>query len=622
MIEGQPRARSNVLCSNFHHVVRRTTLLHCPILFKQQHCHCMFYRWEKHVKIANITISSRLWLGFGLLMLLMVAMAVVGVNRLSQLNRQMNDVIHDKYPKTVIAGDIIDQLNLVARSVRNILLLKDPKQITSESDRIVGAEKAIQNQLAELDKRLTDDQSRTLLANLLVTQKNYLEKRDQVLKLVAEGTKEGAIDLLISDVRPVQSAYMGAVEKLIKQQHEMMQASGEEVDRNYQHASNMLIGLAVVGLAMSGFIAFTITRSITRPLNRAVAVAKTVAAGDLTSEIDTSGKDETAQLLGALKTMNDNLQGIVRQVRRGTDTIATATTEIARGNLDLSSRTEQQAGSLEETASAMEELTSTVRQNADNARQANQLAVSASEVAMQGGSVVGKVVHTMESINESSKKIVDIISVIDGIAFQTNILALNAAVEAARAGEQGRGFAVVASEVRNLAQCSARAAKEIKTLIGDSVEKVEAGSKLVDLAGTTMTEVVDSVRRVTDVISEISAAGQEQSTGIEQINIAITEMDNLTQQNAALVEEAAAAAGSLQDQAKNLAQLVSVFKIHGASSSSAKLNRPTQHNPAISSTVTKVASKNSMDRAPKTVKLVSKSTLSTTQNDTSEWETF
>src|SRR5450830_60060 len=561
MIEGQPRARSNVLCSNFHHVVRRTTLLHCPILFKQQHCHCMFYRWEKHVKIANITISSRLWLGFGLLMLLMVAMAVVGVNRLSQLNRQMNDVIHDKYPKTVIAGDIIDQLNLVARSVRNILLLKDPKQITSESDRIVGAEKAIQNQLAELDKRLTDDQSRTLLANLLVTQKNYLEKRDQVLKLVAEGTKEGAIDLLISDVRPVQSAYMGAVEKLIKQQHEMMQASGEEVDRNYQHASNMLIGLAVVGLAMSGFIAFTITRSITRPLNRAVAVAKTVAAGDLTSEIDTSGKDETAQLLGALKTMNDNLQGIVRQVRRGTDTIATATTEIARGNLDLSSRTEQQAGSLEETASAMEELTSTVRQNADNARQANQLAVSASEVAMQGGSVVGKVVHTMESINESSKKIVDIISVIDGIAFQTNILALNAAVEAARAGEQGRGFAVVASEVRNLAQRSASAAKEIKALINDSVEKVGNGSKLVEQAGNTMEEVVTSVRRVTEISGEITSAGQEQSDGIEQINHAITQMDETTQQNAALVEQAAAAAQSLQDQASHLAQVVGVFKL-------------------------------------------------------------
>ncbi|MFL9879429.1 methyl-accepting chemotaxis protein [Herbaspirillum rhizosphaerae] len=513
------------------------------------------------MKIANITISSRLWLGFGLLMLLMVAMAVVGVNRLSQLNRQMNDVIHDKYPKTVIAGDIVDQLNLVARSVRNILLLKDPKQIKSESDRIVGAEKAIQTQLTELDKRLTDDQSRTLLANLLVTQKNYLEKRDQVLKLVAEGTKEGAIDLLISDVRPVQSAYMGAVEKLIKQQHEMMQTSGEEVDRNYEHASHMLIGLAVVGLAMSGFIAFTITRSITRPLNRAVAVAKTVAAGDLTSEIDTSGKDETAQLLGALKTMNDNLQSIVRQVRRGTDTIATATTEIARGNLDLSSRTEQQAGSLEETASAMEQLTSTVRQNADNARQANQLAVSASEVAMQGGSVVGKVVNTMESINASSKKIVDIISVIDGIAFQTNILALNAAVEAARAGEQGRGFAVVASEVRNLAQRSASAAKEIKALINDSVEKVGNGSKLVEQAGNTMEEVVTSVRRVTDIVSEITSAGQEQSDGIEQINHAITQMDETTQQNAALVEQAAAAAQSLQDQASHLAQVVGVFKL-------------------------------------------------------------
>src|SRR5450830_641718 len=497
-------------------------------------------------------------------MLLMVAMAVVGVNRLSQLNRQMDDVIHDKYPKTVIAGDITDQINLVARSVRNIMLLEDPAQIKSENDRIVGAEKAIQQQLAELDKRLTDDQSRALLANLLVTQKNYLEKRDQVLKLVAEGTKEGAIDLLISDVRPVQSAYMGAVEKLIKQQHEMMQASGEEVDRNYQHASNMLIGLAVVGLAMSGFIAFTITRSITRPLNRAVAVAKTVAAGDLTSDIDSSGKDETAQLLGALKIMNNNLQNIVRQVRHGTDTIATATTEIARGNLDLSSRTEQQAGSLEETASAMEELTSTVRQNADNARQANQLAVSASAVATQGGSVVGKVVHTMESINESSKKIVDIISVIDGIAFQTNILALNAAVEAARAGEQGRGFAVVASEVRNLAQRSASAAKEIKALINDSVDKVGQGSKLVAQAGVTMDEVVASVKRVTDVMGEITAASQEQSDGIEEVNRAITQMDEATQQNAALVEQAAAAAQSLQDQAGRLSKVVSVFKISSA----------------------------------------------------------
>jgi methyl-accepting chemotaxis protein len=523
----------------------------------------VFYNWEKQVKIANITISRRLWLGFGLLTLLMLAMAVVGVNRLAQLNRQMNDVIHDKYPKTVIAGDIVDQINLVARSVRNILLLKDATQIKSENDRIIGADKAIQERLAELDKRMVDDQSRTLLASLIAAQTNYVDKRDKVRKLVADGTRDGAIDMLISDVRPVQSAYMTAVDKLIKQQNDMMVTAGAEVELDYERARNMLIVLGAIGLLMAGGIAWGITRSITVPLNRAVAVARTVAAGDLTSDIDSSGKDETAQLLEALKTMNNNLLKIVSQVRSGTDTIATASGEIASGNLDLSSRTEQQAGSLEETASAMEELTSTVRQNADNARQANQLAASASEVATQGGNVVGQVVTTMESINESSRKIVDIISVIDGIAFQTNILALNAAVEAARAGEQGRGFAVVASEVRSLAQRSASAAKEIKTLINDSVEKVGNGSKLVAQAGTTMNEVVQSVRRVTEIVGEITVAGQEQSEGIEQINQAITQMDETTQQNAALVEQAAAAAQSLQDQADRLAQVVGVFKLGG-----------------------------------------------------------
>ena len=513
------------------------------------------------MKIANITISRRLSLGFGFLMLLMVAMAGIGISQLAHLNGQMKDVLYQKYPNTVMAGDIIDQLNLVARSVRNVLLLKDPQQIQSENDRIVGAEKAIAQQLTKLDKQLTDAPSRTLLASVLTAQKKYLEKRDKVLALVASGNKEPAIDLLISDVRPVQSAYMGAVDKLILQQNLMMQAAGNTVEQTYDTASNLLIGLAAAGLLLAAAIAYTITRSITIPLNRAVTVAQTVAAGDLTSQIDASGSDETAQLLDALKTMNDNLQVIVRQVRNGTDTIATASTEIANGNLDLSSRTEQQAGSLEETASAMEELTSTVRQNADNARAANQLAVSASAVATQGGNVVGQVVNTMESISASSKKIVDIISVIDGIAFQTNILALNAAVEAARAGEQGRGFAVVASEVRNLAQRSATAAKEIKILINDSVEKVGNGSKLVEQAGATMDEVVTSVKRVTDIVSEISSAGHEQSNGIEQINQAILSMDQTTQQNAALVEQAAAAAQSLQDQASHLSTVVRVFKL-------------------------------------------------------------
>jgi methyl-accepting chemotaxis protein len=308
-------------------------------------------------------------------------------------------------------------------------------------------------------------------------------------------------------------------------------------------------------------LAWWLTVGITQPLGRAVQVAETVAAGDLASYIVISSRDETGQLMQALKNMNDSLAKVVGEVRQGTDTIATASSQIAAGNMDLSSRTEEQASSLQETAASMEELTSTVKQNADNARQANQLAESASNVAVKGGRVVSQVVDTMSAINSSSKKIVDIIGVIDGIAFQTNILALNAAVEAARAGEQGRGFAVVAAEVRNLAQRSAAAAKEIKTLIGDSVDKVEEGSKQVAQAGQTMDEIVSSVKRVTDIMAEITVASQEQTSGIEQINQAITQMDQVTQQNAALVEEAAAAAASLQEQASGLSQVVSVFKI-------------------------------------------------------------
>ena len=327
-------------------------------------------------------------------------------------------------------------------------------------------------------------------------------------------------------------------------------------------ASAMIV-MGLLGAGLSLFTAWFITRSIVRPINHAVRVARTVAGGDLSSHIEVRSKDEIGQLSAALKEMNQSLVSIVSEVRHGTESIATASKEIAAGNMDLSARTERQAGSLEETASSMEELTSTVRQNADNARQANQLALSASEVAGKGGDVVAQVVDTMASINASARKIVDIITVIDGIAFQTNILALNAAVEAARAGEQGRGFAVVANEVRNLAARSAAAAKEIKGLIGDSVEQVDTGARLVDQAGATMTEIVSSVRRVTDIMSEIAAASQEQLSGIQHVNDAIAEMDQTTQQNAALVEQASAAAGTLREQAGHLADAVRVFKLNG-----------------------------------------------------------
>ena len=321
------------------------------------------------------------------------------------------------------------------------------------------------------------------------------------------------------------------------------------------------IVFGLFALAVSLGFGILIARGITRQLCEAVGVAQRVAAGDLTSVVEVTSTDETGQLLQALKGMNDSLKKIVSEVRASSDSISTGTQQIATGNADLSQRTEEQASSLEETASSMEELTATVKQNAENARQANQLAAGASDVAVKGGAVVGQVVTTMSMINESSKKIVDIISVIDGIAFQTNILALNAAVEAARAGEQGRGFAVVATEVRTLAQRSAAAAKEIKSLIDDSVHKVEDGARLVDQAGKTMDEVVNSVKRVTDIMAEISAASQEQSAGIEQVNQAVTQMDDVTQQNAALVEEAAAAAESLQEQSQNLVQAVAIFKL-------------------------------------------------------------
>ncbi len=517
------------------------------------------------MSLTNMKIGLRLGLGFGLVLVLMTLLAVLGLTRMSEIRSHLDKITGDNMVKTDLVGEMGRGVQTIAIAVRNVAMLTDEEGMAAEAKRVTDQREkytVANNKLAEL---VTSDAGKTLLAKIAESRAQTAPLVDKALALARAGKHAEAVPVLMKEVRPVQRAWLAALDDMVAFQKKNNAEDVEAAHTAYASAHVLMLSIAAAALLLGIFIAWFITRSITRPINQAVKVAQTVAAGDLSSQIEVHSKDETGQLLQALKDMNESLVKIVGQVRTGTDTIATASSQIAAGNMDLSSRTEEQASSLEETASSMEELTSTVKQNAENARQANQLVVSTAEVAVKGGAVVAQVVDTMSSINASSKKIADIIGVIDGIAFQTNILALNAAVEAARAGEQGRGFAVVAAEVRNLAQRSAGAAKEIKSLIEDSVDKVDMGGKLVDEAGKTMDEIVNSVKRVTDIMSEIAAASQEQSAGIEQVNQAIAQMDEVTQQNAALVEEAAAASASLQDQADNLAQVVSVFRLNEAS---------------------------------------------------------
>jgi methyl-accepting chemotaxis protein len=511
--------------------------------------------------LKNLTIGRRLALGFSAVIALMLVMAALAYARLGTLNESIRLTNEDRFPKTQQVHKVKDELNETARNMRNLLLMTDVASINKEYANIEESKKDIAEALAKLDRSIKTPEGRALYNDIIAKREIFQKERDVFIEMAQGQRKEEALKQLLEKVRPIHLAYFDALDKLLERQTKMMTDSGDESEQLAAFTRMLLIGLAVGAAVIAALIAMFVTRSIVQPIEEAVKVARKVADGDLTSTIVVTRNDETGKLLRALSDMNQGLLKIVGDVRTGADTIATASSQIASGNMDLSTRTEQQAGSLEETASSMEELAATVKQNADNARQANQLAITASEIATKGGSVVAEVVGTMGSINEASRKIVDIIAVIDGIAFQTNILALNAAVEAARAGEQGRGFAVVASEVRNLAQRSATAAKEIKQLIDASVTQVDIGQHLVEQAGSTMTELVASVQRVTDIMGEISSANHEQEAGIAQINLAVTDMDAVTQQNAALVEEAAAAASSLQDQAVQLAEAVSVFKL-------------------------------------------------------------
>ena len=513
----------------------------------------------------NFKISTRLITLLSVLSLLLMVICSIGLFGISA----SNDALKKMYENDTVPIEQLAEIeNLLVRNrlaIASSLVTPTPQEVTKNISEIEANAVAMTKLWDRYQAVALTPEESIMAKNFSVSRAKFLQEGlNPAVQALRANDMEDAKEIMREKIVPLYAPLREGVSALKKLQLGKAKAEYDAAIARYNTVRIVLIAAIMAGVLFAFTFGMALVRGISRSLAQAIAASNAVAQGDLTYPIHVDGRDEVSQLLMSLFAMKGSLVNIVGQVREGTDTIATESSQIAAGNQDLSSRTEQQASSLEETAVLMEELTSTVKQNADNARQANQLAVSASSVAVRGGSVVSQVVQTMGAINTSSRKIVDIIGVIDGIAFQTNILALNAAVEAARAGEQGRGFAVVAAEVRNLAQRSAAAAKEIKTLIDDSVSKVEEGGKQVLDAGKTMNEIVDSVKRVTDIMAEITAASQEQTSGIEQINQAITQMDQVTQQNAALVEEAAAAAQSLQEQAAGLSQVVSVFKLDQA----------------------------------------------------------
>ncbi|EKU84652.1 methyl-accepting chemotaxis protein [Massilia timonae] len=572
----------------------------------------------------KLNIGTRLAAGFALTLLMTVIIATVGVWRLNQVAHETEAILAEPLAKERMIAEWYTQIFAAVRRTAAIVKSSDPSLTEFFKEDSAATGKLSADLVKQIEPLISGDDETALFKSVMEHRAAYSKARDGAVKAKAEGNVELAEQILTQQFNPTAKAYQERVKELVDLQHKRIAASAGLIASTAARGNVVIGSLAAGALLLGGVFAWLLTRSITRPLRQAVHAAEQVAAGDLTVEIDTRATDETGALLRALGHMNTSLSKIVDEVRSGTQTISGASSEIAAGSFDLSSRTEQQAAALEETAASMEELTGTVRQNADNARQANQLAIAASSVATQAGQAVDQVVATMGSINDSSRKIVDIIAVIDGIAFQTNILALNAAVEAARAGEQGRGFAVVASEVRTLAQRSAAAAKEIKQLIGDSVEKVDTGTRLVDHTGATMREVVDSIQRVTDIMGEISSASQEQITGIDQVNQAMGQMDNATQQNAALVEEATAATAALQDQAQRLAQVVDVFKLDARYVSPAApvvaVKRPPAR-PALAKPVARAAAKPAPVAKPAAAKATGKPTAPAKVNE-AEWEEF
>jgi len=517
---------------------------------------------------SSLTIKSRLVFVLGLLSAALAAIGVLGISTLRASNEGLRTVYEDR---TIALQQLTHINRLLLRNrlaVANSVLFPVPADVARNMDEL-------EKNTAEIGKTwdeymatyLTPEEKKLADQFALDRKKFVVEGLKPAVALLRAGKTEDTRRHIADHIRPLFDAVRHGIDALVQLQMDVAKQEYDAAQSRYNLSLIVTVLAIIAGIGIALWVGWTLIRAIMTPLDRSIRVAQGIAKGDLTQRVTVDTNDEFAQLLGALKTMNEKLQSVVGDVRKGTDTIGQASKEISQGNTDLSQRTQEQASALEETASSMEEMTSTVKQNADNARQANQLVNNARTQAQEGGEVVNKAVTAMQAINASSKKIADIIGVIDEIAFQTNLLALNAAVEAARAGEQGRGFAVVAAEVRNLAQRSATAAKEIKGLIKDSVEKVDTGSELVDASGKALKEIVESVKKVSDIVAEIASASQEQSSGIEQVNKAVMQMDETTQQNAALVEEAAAASKAMEEQAQALGRMMEFFRMdaqHGS----------------------------------------------------------
>ena len=509
--------------------------------------------------LQNLATASKLLAAFAFVLSLTTLLGAATLSRMSDINRASATLSGQWLPEIIAVLGMKNDLQELRQWEAQHILASDKESIDNIDKKLIAAMPAYRNSVEQFARGSGEPAPQAMAAQLLRLSGEFAVEQDKLLALSRDGKKDEAQALLKGSTQQLFDSMNGEIDKLVAHHLDGSQQAARDADGIYSSARLLTISMLLLALSSGTLLALWLARSIATPLQDAVQLARRIAAGDLSSRLSGFARNETGQLLQAMQEMNDSLLAVVGQVRGGTATIGSAAGEIAAGNLDLSARTEQQAASLEETASSMEQLTATVKQNAEHAVQANTLAVSASEVAVKGGGDVAQVVGTMASINDSSKKIAEIIGVIDGIAFQTNILALNAAVEAARAGEQGRGFAVVASEVRNLAQRSAAAAKEIKVLIDDSVDKVVLGTQLADKARNTMEEVVGSVKRVTDIIGEIADASAEQTAGLDQVHQAVAAMDQATQQNAALVEQSAAAAAAMRAETERLSAVVGVF---------------------------------------------------------------